>query len=77
LIDAVSNKTTEDFRVNNPTSIAFDPKPFIRSFETLSDGLSKLKRKLIIKIEDIEDQITASESQRDRAYQEFATRFDV
>lgn len=41
---------------------SFDPKPFIRSFETSVDQLLKIKRKTSRKIEDLEDQANASET---------------
>ena len=54
-----------------------DPKPFIRSFEAVTEELLRMKRKLQNKIEDQEDQLTASESSKRRAFKEFNDTFDV
>ena len=56
---------------------AFDPKPLIRSFETLSEELNKSKKRLNAKIEDIEDQLVASESSKKRGFKEFTTEYEV
>jgi exocyst complex component 5 len=57
--------------------LVFDPKPFIRTFEGLTEELLRMKRKLQNKLEDQEDQLTASESSKRRAFKEFNDTFDV
>ncbi|KAJ3313826.1 Exocyst complex component 5 [Boothiomyces sp. JEL0838] len=71
LVEAANKKTVTDLK-----GIAFDPKPFIRSFEALTEELLRLKRKLQNKIEDQEDQLTASENSKRKAFSEFNETFD-
>ncbi|KAJ3272112.1 Exocyst complex component 5 [Terramyces sp. JEL0728] len=71
LVEAANKKTVTEFK-----GIAFDPKPFIRSFEGLTEELLRLKRKLQNKIEDQEDQLTASENSKRKAFFDFNETFD-
>ena len=56
---------------------AFDPKPLIRSFESLAEELNKSKKRLNLKIGDIEDQIVSSEKSRKNGFKEFTSDFEV
>ena len=56
---------------------SFDPKPFIRSFETSVDQLLKIKRKTSRKIEDLEDQTNASEASTKSKIQDINLTFDA
>eukprot|EP00842_Homolaphlyctis_polyrhiza_P005298 jgi/Hompol1/576/HPOL_004168-RA len=59
------------------TAADFDASPFIRAFDNVSDELLRLKKRVQSKIEDQEDQASASESSRRRKMKEFAEAFDV
>ncbi|KAJ3321523.1 Exocyst complex component 5 [Boothiomyces sp. JEL0866] len=71
LVEAANKKIVTELK-----GIAFDPKPFIRSFEALTEELLRLKRKLQNKIEDQEDQLTASDNSKRKAFSEFNETFD-
>ncbi|KAI8911500.1 exocyst complex component Sec10-like protein [Gorgonomyces haynaldii] len=54
----------------------FDPKPFIRTFESLTEELLRLKRKLQSKIEDQEDQQQALENASKSKIKDFGDMLD-
>ncbi|KAI8893209.1 exocyst complex component Sec10-like protein [Globomyces pollinis-pini] len=54
----------------------FDAKPYIRSFESITEELLRLKRKLQNKIEDQEDSVKASEHSQKRSFKEFNDNYD-
>jgi hypothetical protein len=60
-IESLSYKLTAEF--NKPAKdgqeFDFDPRPFIRTFESVTEELLRLKRKITSKIEDLEDQQAA------------------
>ncbi|KAJ1569808.1 Exocyst complex component 5, partial [Nowakowskiella sp. JEL0078] len=55
----------------------FDPKPFIRHFEAIAEELQKSKRKIVNKIEDLEDALQASESGSQKKQVEINLAFEV
>ncbi|KAH9273107.1 hypothetical protein BASA83_004684 [Batrachochytrium salamandrivorans] len=57
-------------------AVQFEPKPFIRVFDMVSDELLRLKKRVQSKIDDQEDQAAASESARRRKMKSFADAFD-
>ena len=77
LIEQIIQKTNQSLHYIEGVDHAFDPKPLIRSFETLSDELAKTKKKLNTKIEDIEDQLIATEQSKKRGFKEFTTEYEV
>ncbi|KAJ3279781.1 Exocyst complex component 5 [Borealophlyctis nickersoniae] len=72
-IESISAKQIVQARANPQE---FDPKPFIRNFESGVEELLRLKRKVQNKIEDLEDQAAASELARRRKLVEINEAFD-
>ena len=54
-----------------------NPKPYIRAFESTIDELLKLRKKVTAKIEDIEDEMAASETSRKQTLADIANSFEV
>ncbi|KAJ3124738.1 Exocyst complex component 5 [Nowakowskiella sp. JEL0407] len=72
----IENITTKLVEKAKSSSKEFDPKPFIRHFEAVAEELQKTKRKVVNKIEDLEDAIQASEAGRQRKLVEINTAFE-
>jgi hypothetical protein len=77
LIESVAATTINEIAQSGGDTQIFDPKPFIRSFEALSENINKIKKKIAGRIEDQEDQILASSGSKNRAFQEYIDAFDV
>ena len=60
-----------------PFGIEFDPKPLIKNLDLFSDELLRVKKKVQNKIEDLEDQASASESTRKRKMKDLTDTFEV
>ncbi|KAJ3045432.1 Exocyst complex component 5 [Rhizophlyctis rosea] len=72
-IEAISSKNVVQAQGNTQE---FDPKPFIRNFESAVEELLRLRKKVQNKIDDLEDEAMAGENARKRKLGELGGAFD-
>ncbi|KAJ3054447.1 Exocyst complex component 5 [Rhizophlyctis rosea] len=72
-IEIISSKNVTQGQSNTQE---FDPKPFIRNFESAVEELLRLRKKVQNKIDDLEDEAAASENARKRKLGEIQGAFD-